>query len=177
MEYQRVPIQGKAVVVAFDMSSSSNIIEELTLLGALQQLKDFLIKLKRYLASAQKSVTFALYKFTGDGWILLFPENTDGKVLFEFLQNLCTFFQKEFQRDILKYLGSPPSITGLTFGLEMGPPLVPMKIFGQQEYIGRALNVAVGCKARSDTKINHLHIRLWCRRAYIISTFVLLAIM
>ena len=149
MQYLRIRIQGNAVVVAFDICSSSDIIEELTLVGALQRLEDFLTNLKKYLASAQKSVVFDPYKFTGDGWILLFPEATDGKALFKFLQDLCTFFQKEFRRQVLRYLGTPPSITGLTFGIDMGP-LVSMKVYGQWEYIGRALNVA--CRLQSAIK-------------------------
>ena len=96
MQYQRLPIQGKTVVVVFDMCSSSDIIEGLTIRGTLQHLEDFLTKLKQYLASAQKSIAFDPYKFAGDGWILLFPEATHGKALFKFLRDLCTFFKREF---------------------------------------------------------------------------------
>jgi len=149
MQFMRVPIKGNAVVVAFDMCSSSDIIEELTLSGALKHLENFLTTLKRYLASAQKKVVFDPYKFTGDGWILLFPENTDGKALFNFLQELCTFFQKEFRLQILQHLGTPPTITGITFGIEMGP-LVSMTMYSQWEYIGRALNVA--CRLQGAIK-------------------------
>ena len=52
MEYQRVLIQGRAVVVSFDICSSSDVIEELTLCDGLEHLKDFLTELKRYLAKA-----------------------------------------------------------------------------------------------------------------------------
>ena len=149
MQYMRVPISGDAIVVAFDMCSSSDIIEELTLSGNLNHLNEFLQALKRYLASAQQNVLFDPYKFTGDGWILLFLAETNGKVLFKFLQDLCTFFRKEFRKQVLKHLGTPPSITGLTFGVEKGP-LVTMTMYGQQEYIGRALNIA--CRLQSAIK-------------------------
>jgi hypothetical protein len=131
------------------MCSSSDIIEELTLNGDLQRFKDFLTTLKQYLASAQKNIVFDPYKFTGDGWILLFPEDTDGKALFRFLHDLCTFFRKESRKQILQHLATPPSITGLTFGVEKGP-LASMKMYGQWEYIGRALNVA--CRLQSSVK-------------------------
>jgi class 3 adenylate cyclase len=149
MQYMRVQISGDAIVVAFDMCSSSNIIEELTLSGNLKRLNEFLTALKRYLASAQKNVVFDPYKFMGDGWILLFPAETDGKVLFKFLQDLCTFFRREFRQQVLKHLATPPSITGLTFGVEKGP-LVSMTMYGQREYIGRALNIA--CRLQSAIK-------------------------
>lgn len=149
MKYRRVPIQGEAVVIAFDMCSSSDIMEELTLSGGLKRLEDFLTKLKQYLASAQQSVAFDPYKFTGDGWILLFPEATPGRALFKFLQDLCRYFEREFRREVLCHLSTPPSITGLTFGVEMGP-LVSMTMYGQPEYIGRALNIA--CRLQNAIK-------------------------
>lgn len=149
MEYMRVHISGDAVVVAFDMCSSSDIIEELTLSGNLQRLEEFLTALKQYLASVQKNVVFDPYKFTGDGWILLFPAETNGRVLVNFLQKLCTFFETEFRKQVLRQLATPPSITGLTFGVEKGP-LAPMTMYGQQEYIGRALNIA--CRLQSAIK-------------------------
>lgn len=149
MEYQRVAIDGKPVVVAFDMCSSSDIIEELTLCDSLQSLKSFLTDLKKYLASAQESLLFDPYKFTGDGWILLFPEATDGKALFKFLHDLCTFFGRQFHRQVLRHVGTPPALVGLTFGVEMGP-LVPLTMYGQQEYVGRAINIA--CRLQSAIK-------------------------
>ena len=149
MQYLRVDIVGDAIVVAFDMCSSTDIIEELTLSGDLQRFKKFLNSFKQYLAAAQRSIVFDPYKFTGDGWILLFPENTDGKRLIKFLQGLCRFFRKEFTQQVLRHLATPPSITGLTFGIERGP-LAPMTIYGQREYVGRAINVA--CRLQSSVK-------------------------
>ena len=109
----------------------------------------FLTKLKEYLAKLQKVVPFDPYKFTGDGWILLFPVNTDGKELLTLLRDLCVFFKKQFRKDVLRYLDTPPPITGLTFGLEKGR-IVPITIYGAREYVGRALNVA--CRLQNAIK-------------------------
>jgi hypothetical protein len=141
MKYVRLRIDGAAIVVAFDMCSSSDILEELTLKGEMPRYEDFLTKIKEYLADAQKKISFDPYKFTGDGWILLFPANTDGKALLLFLRNFCSFFSKEFRKHLLRYLDTPPRITGLKFGLEKGP-LVRMTMYGATEYVGRALNIA-----------------------------------
>jgi len=86
--YSRVDIDGNAIVVAFDICVSSDIIEELILKGDVDRFCGFLIKLKKYLVTAQKGVTFDPYKFTGDGWILLFPPDTEGNVLLTFLRDL-----------------------------------------------------------------------------------------
>jgi hypothetical protein len=71
-------MRGDSIVVALDMCSSSDVIEELTLRGDLKRLQNFLTTLKEYLASAQKRVVFDPYKFTGDGWILLFLPTPKG---------------------------------------------------------------------------------------------------
>jgi hypothetical protein len=149
MKYRRVRIEGDAVVVAFDICSSSDVIEEVTLSGDLRRYHQLLTSVKEYLATAQDKVLFDPYKFTGDGWILLFPKDTDGNLLFTFLQELCRFFKREFEQQVLRHLATPPRITGLTFGLEKGP-LAPMTMYGQREYIGRALNVA--CRLQTSIK-------------------------
>jgi hypothetical protein len=148
-KYLRVPITGDAVVVAFDICSSSDIIEELTLKGDMHRFQNFLTEIKRYLMEAQKTILFDAYKFTGDGWILLFPANTDGKAMLTFLQNLCKYFQKKFRNDVLRYLDTPPKITGISFGVEKGP-LTPLIMYGRREYVGRALNIA--CRLQNAIK-------------------------
>lgn len=154
MEYQRLAISGPAIVVAFDMCSSSNVLEELSQSGSVSRYTDFLAELKHHLAAEQKRLPFDPYKFTGDGWILLFPAATNGPSLLSFLQDLCAFFATEFRKRVLIYLASPPSLVGLTFGIEKGP-LERMTMFAQPEYVGRAINVAcrlqsaVGAKGRS----------------------------
>lgn len=151
MQYRRVPIHGEGLVVAFDMCSSSNVLEELTLCGDLHRYNQLLRSVKEYLAKAQDDVLFDPYKFTGDGWILLFPKGTNGERLFRFLMALCRFFEKEFANQVLRHLGTPPALTGLTFGIEKGP-LIATTIYGQREYFGRALNVA--CRLQSAIKDN-----------------------
>ncbi len=149
IKYVRCRIVGDAIVVAFDICSSSDIIEELTLKGDLLRFQNFLATLKRYLMAEQKKILFDPYKFTGDGWILLFPANTDGQALLTFLRDLCAYFKKEFRKEVLNYLDTPPRITGLTFGLEKGP-VASMIMFGGIEYVGRALNIA--CRLQNAVK-------------------------
>jgi hypothetical protein len=145
----KLHVENIFVVVAFDICSSSDILEELTLKGDMKRFKRFLTAIKMYLMEMQKTIAFDAYKFTGDGWILLFPENTEGKELLKFLRNLCAFFKKELRNQILQYLDTPPSITGLTFGLEKGP-LMAMLMYGKTEYVGRALNIA--CRLQNAVK-------------------------
>lgn len=99
------------------------------------------------MAKEQKATApFDPYKFTGDGWLLLFPENTDGLSLLRFLENLCLHFVVEFRRSLLPHLSHTPSVIGITFGIDKGE-LVSVPMDGRQEYVGRAINVACRLQA------------------------------
>jgi len=137
---------GQAIVVSFDMCSSSHIIEELTKSNNVQPLAAFFGELKRYLTKEQKTTPFEPYKFTGDGWLLLFPANTDGTRLLRFLENLCLYFAVEFRRSLLPHLSRKPRIAGIAFGIDKGE-LIPVTMQGQQEYVSRAINVACRLQA------------------------------
>lgn len=154
MDYQRLLINGQAIVVAFDMCSSSNIIDDLTKSKNVEPLTRFFGEVQRYLAKEQKAtVPFDPYKFTGDGWLLLFPANTNGASLLRFLESLCLFFVVEFRRSLLPHLSRKPAIVGITFGIEKGE-LIPVIMCGQREYIGRAINVACRLQAAVKDKGN-----------------------
>ena len=149
MKYRRVEIDGNALVVAFDMCSSTDVIEELTLNGDMELFEKLLTVVKEHLAEAQNKVLFDPYKFSGDGWILLFPEKSDGDGVFKMLQDLCTFYKKTFGKIVLRHLATPPTVTGLTFGIDRGA-VRRMIMYGQKEYVGRAINVA--CRLQAAIK-------------------------
>src|SRR3990172_2836977 len=140
-ERPRFPTTHDSLVVVFDMCSSSDIIEGLTLRGEVHRLETFLTAVKRFLRQEARDNGFGVYKFMGDGWILLFPADIGGADLLSFLKGLCEFFQRELKRKVLRYLDAMPQVTGVTLGLERGP-LLKTVMFGQREYIGRALKIA-----------------------------------
>lgn len=147
---QHAPIGGQTVVVAFDMCSSSSIVDDLGKRGDVQPLTVFFGEMRRYLVKEQKrSVQFELYKFVGDGWLLLFPANTDGQRLLRFLEGLCLFFAVAFRRSLLPHLSRKPAVVGISFGIERGD-LVPITMDGHREYVGRAINVA--CRLQAALK-------------------------
>ena len=149
MEYYRVRLDEEALVVAFDICSSSTIMEQLLLSGDVRRLTDLLTAIKRHLAAEQKHLLFDPYKFTGDGWILLFPPSTDGSALTAFLERLCRFYRDEYRRLIKPNLQSVPKIAGLSFGIDRGW-LARMTMYGQTEYIGRPIVVA--CRLQGAVK-------------------------
>ena len=149
MKFKRVMISGEAIVVAFDMCSSSDMLEELILRNDLSPYDHVLTRLKHYLAEAQESVLFDPYKFTGDGWILLFPGNTDGTSLWKFITDLSACYRATSEADLLPRLNTRPAMHGLTFGVERGP-IAKMTIFQQTEYVGRPIVIA--CRLQAAVK-------------------------
>src|SRR5438128_3756116 len=104
------------VVVAFDMCSSSNVIEDLSRTQSLVAYDRLLKNLHLWLWSNAEKSKFVVYKFTGDGWIVLFPASAiDGGSLMRFLVRLSR--QHNFLREKLIdcHLESIPHSKGLTF--------------------------------------------------------------
>ncbi len=138
------------VVVAFDMCSSSSLIEDLSRTGSLRAYELLLKNLHLWLWSNAKKFNFIFYKFTGDGWILLFPASRiTGKDLMQFLVKLSHKHSLLRQKLVDGHLESIPKANGLTFGVEMGT--VRKIIFGTDiEFVGRPLNVA--CRLQTAVK-------------------------
>ncbi len=138
------------VVVAFDMCSSSNIIEDLTRTNNLIVFDRLLKRFHGWLKSNSRRYNYAIYKFTGDGWILLFPtDGFCGKSLIEFLIALSKQHRNLWKKYLEDHSESIPEIIGLKFRVETGP--VRQIVFdGQREFVGRALNVA--CRLQNSVK-------------------------
>ncbi|HEX7627411.1 MAG TPA: hypothetical protein VF354_00630 [Candidatus Methanoperedens sp.] len=137
------------IVISFDICSSSKIIEDLTLTNNLKSMRNLLINMKDFLLEKSELLNFEIYKFTGDGWILLFPENIQGKDLMTFLIELSSFIKQKLTSEIIPLLERPPKIMGLTFGID-GGKLIGIVMDLHQEYIGRPLNIA--CRLQSAIK-------------------------
>jgi len=131
----------KKIVVYFDICSSTSILEELLRTEDQILWRNLIIGLKRYLTRKRSSVGFELYKFLGDGWILLFEPRLEGLEIFEFLEELSDEFSSLYKHRISKVLAIQISVVGLTFGMDIGS-CIRVIMNQKQEYIGRPLNVA-----------------------------------
>src|SRR5437879_1589041 len=92
------PIVHKRVVVVFDICSSSNMLEDLILSQNEMALRNLMIAIKKDLQSEATKRDFEVYKFIGDGWILLFPADVAGTTLIEFLEHLCRVFKRKLRK-------------------------------------------------------------------------------
>ena len=139
------------VVVAFDMCSSSKILEDLTRTRSLTRFDRLLKNLQLWLAANAEASGYVLYKFTGDGWLLLFPlSEVTGKGLMAFLVRLCKQHQR-FRRDFVdKYLEATPESVGITLGIDVGTVQQVTFATGDIEFVGRPINVA--CRLQTAVK-------------------------
>lgn len=152
MNYTRIRFKNgeRVFVVAFDVCSSSEILEKLTLRGNVERYIKALSKMKHHMADnfMTKGLPMEPHKFTGDGWILLFPPETKGPRLLQFLQSLAEFSCDQLVR-LNEELDYPSKLAGITIGVDKGP-LFHAKIYGDDEYVGRSLVIA--CRLQGAVK-------------------------
>ena len=137
------------IVVAFDICSSTTIIEDLSLTNNVARFLDLLDDVGQLLFEKKSDLKFEVYKFVGDGWILLFPSDTSGQQLIRFLHLLALTFENRFREHLGSILEVSPRIRGLTFGVDVGT-IHRAPLFAKNEYIGRALVVA--CRLQAAVK-------------------------
>lgn len=137
------------IVVSFDLRSSSRLIEDLTLSGNVEAMGQMLGHLYKFLSACVPELKGEIYQFTGDGWILLFPDSVPPKQFAVFLSEMCQFCHHALKSTVERLLESTPEMMGITIGLESGP-LVPISFAGRTEWVGRAINVA--CRLQKAIK-------------------------
>lgn len=145
----------EAIVVVFDIRSSSILVSDLTLRNQLDHYVWLVGKIKEQLARLQMQHNpprFGFYKFTGDGWILLFPtKDIKGQAIppgypLEVMRELSKWFEPAFHAWASEHLDTRPAITGITFGVDKGP-LRRTTIFQQKEYLAHAIIIACRLQA------------------------------
>jgi class 3 adenylate cyclase len=154
-----VTVKHARIVVAFDLCSSSQIMEDLLLSEKFDRYEAFLVCVKRWLMNWQRQHSpgkggLELYKFTGDGWILLFPATTRGKALVDFMRSMCEMIDAELAKHIVPNLSAIPAVLGATLGVEDGA-LIRMTMNERDEYVGRPLNIAVRLQNAAKEKDPH----------------------
>jgi hypothetical protein len=129
------------LVVVFDICSSTTILEDLKHTDNLGAWRNLLISLKDYLLQKGAPLHMDLYKFIGDGWVLLFPISVPKVELLGFLAGLSNAFETQFDAAVKPLLSQKPSPVGVMYGVDSGE-LVRMLLGNKVEYTGRAITVA-----------------------------------
>lgn len=138
-------------VVSFDLCSSSKILEDLSLTSNVDIMVEMLGSLHKNISEKVHDLKGEVYKFTGDGWILLFPDDIDGTEFVAFLVEVCEICNAALQSTIRPVLESTPERIGIAIGIDRGP-LLRFKLTekSEWEWIGRSINVA--CRLQNAIK-------------------------
>ena len=132
----------RKLVIFSDICSSTAILEDLKASDNLSNWLNLLISLKENLIYTGQQTGVEMYKFVGDGWILLAPHDISQNALFDFLHTVfCMFDIGLSEEKITGLLSRRPRPMGLTFGVDSGD-LIKLEMNDQIEYVGRPLNVA-----------------------------------
>ena len=135
------PNKVKKIVLYSDICCSTSILEVLLRSENTEKWVKLLASAKEYLRDEREIQGFEIYKFLGDGWILLFDEDMSGYELLLWLREFCEKYRSLFKKMIEPYLESNIDKIGMSFGADIGT-LICIQMLGKEEYIGRALNVA-----------------------------------
>jgi class 3 adenylate cyclase len=131
----------RRVVMVVDIRSSTSILDDLKQTDNLMVWRNLLIGQKETILAHRAKIGVEIYKFIGDGWILLFPEDITKHALVDFLMEVSANFDMGYDGLVESVLQRQPPQIGLTFGTDSGE-LIKLEMNQQTEYIGRAINVA-----------------------------------
>jgi class 3 adenylate cyclase len=146
----------RKLVLFSDLCSSTSILEDLLRTENQKRWRNLLIGLKNFLRDERDTLGFIMYKFIGDGWVLLFDEDFSPVELFGLLSRLCDEYDSLFNRYIKPVLSTVVEPVGITFGLDRGT-LMKVTMDGKAEYIGRPLNVAARLQGSIKDKDHNPH--------------------
>src|SRR5579871_6259862 len=123
----------RKVVLVFDICSSTLIVEDLKSTDNLQRWRDLLIEIKSFLTEKSESLRYEIYKFVGDGWVLLFPTDTTKDIILDFLSELLQVFYGCFH-EVSELLQRQPATVGITAGVDSGE-LIVLEMNEEEEYL------------------------------------------
>jgi len=128
-------------VVVFDICSSSKILEDLQNNGQLKEWKWFWEKINKYIKDeSNNGEKYIVYKFVGDGFIILFNPIFVDDIL-EFCFDLAKIVNILIDKIIENYINVELERKGITIGIDYGE-LIQVRIDDKDEYTGKAINIA-----------------------------------
>jgi class 3 adenylate cyclase len=131
----------KKYILVFDICSSTKIVEQLMFDKHQEGWRNLLIDIMEFLKKERDAIGFEIYKFIGDGWILLFGADLSPSKIFDFVDRLCDKYDVAYSERIDKILSTHIDRIGITFGLEIGD-IIRFMMLEQPEYIGKPLIMA-----------------------------------
>jgi class 3 adenylate cyclase len=143
-------------VLVFDVCSSTSIIEDLVSNEQPQYFSRLLSVLQEFLQTKNSQYDYEVYKFMGDGYILLFTASTSMDMILEFYIQLVGYISSVLEWFVHDYLAATelPRL-GISAGLDFGS----LHEFNDEhssntEYFGKAINLATRFQSSQERPDN-----------------------
>lgn len=131
----------KKTIICFDIVSSSKIIEELSKSNEVDAWKNLISKLGLYIEEQDPKDKMIIYKFIGDGWIIILDQLLDLNFIRGYLSSLLKKYLKLFDDYVKPRLEIDIKNIGITAGVDIGE-IFEIAINEKKEWIGRPINIA-----------------------------------
>jgi len=128
-------------VIIFDLCSSSQILESLENQNKVKIWNDFWEEVYQHLHNIEEPIeNFEIYKFVGDGFIILCDERNELEIL-SYCHKLTIKINTLIQDIIEEHIETEIDRVGITIGIDYGK-IVRVEINKNSEYTGKAINIA-----------------------------------
>lgn len=139
----------KKIVFVFDICLLTKILDDLQTIENIRPWRTLLRTFERFIRSRSRIMKFDVYKFMGDGWILLFGYNYSSAKIIRLAKELCNEYERLFNTCIKGLLNIQLDNVGISIGMDRGS-VNKLRMNNRDEYIGRAINVA--CRLQGAIK-------------------------
>jgi hypothetical protein len=134
------------IVFVFDICSSTNMMEDAQITSSLDSYTSMIKDIKNFLKKVENDYNFEIYKFLGDGFILLFDHSVTPEKIYKFSEELVDIVGKIISiyiKDHIQNTELPRK--GITIGVDSG-----ILDKSENEYVGRAINIACRLQGKLD---------------------------
>lgn len=131
------------IVLVFDICSSTSLIEDLHRTVSVHKLKLLIDEISTFLEKNKDIFHYEIYKFLGDGFILIFESEYQIDSVLEFSLALTYDCNHNIEQFIIDNIENESGIKrkGITIGIDKGN-IEDILILGHNEYVGRPINYA-----------------------------------
>lgn len=128
-------------IMVFDIRSSTKFVENLHSTGQLNRYYEMIQNIYHFLEDTMIEHYFKIYKFLGDGFIIVFNHKVKIEDILKFSPQIINTCKNELQK-ISSYFDQPIDIhKGITIGLDKNI-IHNFKLNEKEEYIGPSINLA-----------------------------------
>ena len=165
LEGEALNTNKERIVLCFDIASSTVILEDLQLTGTARKYQELIQPIFSFLERESTHFCFEIYKFLGDGYLLIFlpGQSIDTVLLFTIalviksLAHIKAFIEATIETKEIDR-------TGITIGIDEGE-LFALKSGSHREFYGRPLNMACRLQSSMNGK-EHVNRVLLSKRCY-----------